>query len=99
MYFSDSKGALPCTGKSVWISFGFCFIVSTHLIISHLKTCLHTLKKRFFSLYMILIVILQVGGAVNLIFGIRAAAEYFNDAESRKCKLDFIISAATAKSL
>jgi hypothetical protein len=48
---------------------------------------------------MILIMILQVGGAINLIFGIRAAAEYFNDAESRKCKLDFIISAATAKSL
>jgi len=42
---------------------------------SHLKACIHILEKRCLSLYIMLSMILQLGGMANLITGITTAAE------------------------
>jgi lipoprotein signal peptidase len=89
MYISDSKGALPYTAISVWISSGYSFQCFKFFRISQLKVCIHTLEKIFFLLYIKLPMILQLGGLGNLIDGIAtavSAAHNFVDEESVKGK-------------
>ena len=93
MFFSDSKGVLPYKAISVWISSGFsfyCFKSFQNIIFESMQTYTWK-KKRCFSLYIILLMILQLGGLGNLIGGITtaASADYFHDSESRNGKLDF----------
>ena len=74
------------------VSSGFSFYCFNSLRISHFKACIHKLERRCFSLYIILLMILQLGGFVNLIGGITtatSAADYFQDSETANGKLDF----------
>ena len=57
------------------------------------KACLYIyLKKRYFPLYIMLCMILQLGGLGNLIIGITAAAAAGNsvNVENKNGKLDFL---------
>jgi hypothetical protein len=68
----------------------FPLIVSKLLRMSHLKAYIHIFKIRRFSLYIMLSMILQLGGLANLIIGISSAVigDTF-DAETSKGKFQF----------
>ena len=92
VYFCDNKSVLPYTATSVRISSVFSIYCFNYLRMSHLKACIHTLKKKhashFISYYLWF---LQIGGAGNLILGITsatAASQYISDPEIRNGKLD-----------
>jgi len=71
VYFSDNKGVNTYTALSEWISSGFSFYcLKCFENITFKSMHNYTWKKNCFSLYIILRMILQLGGVGNVIAGI-----------------------------